>query len=170
MYVRCPADKESISDPRVFVCGQIIKVDSFKKTVWVRIYDPFSYLPFFEDLPKGKIEIQESMVQRCTFFPGSVVVFNNCQCKVLSYIREEDNFYYYYLQDVGSKEVFRQCEKNIVAAFNNANMIEQRIGRLDRLERDPARPIVHSVVIYAQNTFEEALFKFLKDLKYLPSL
>ena len=33
MYVRCPADKESMSDPRVFVCGQITKVDSFKKTV-----------------------------------------------------------------------------------------------------------------------------------------
>ena len=33
MYVRCPADKESMTDPRVFVCGQITKVDSFKKTV-----------------------------------------------------------------------------------------------------------------------------------------
>ena len=42
----------------------------------------------------------------------------------------------------------------------DANMIEQRIGRLDRLERDPARPIVHSVVAYAEDTFEEALFKF----------
>ncbi len=42
----------------------------------------------------------------------------------------------------------------------DANMIEQRIGRLDRLERDPARPIVHSVVVYALETFEEALFKF----------
>ena len=36
MYVRCPADKESISDPRIFVCGQITKVDSFKKTVRVK--------------------------------------------------------------------------------------------------------------------------------------
>lgn len=39
-------------------------------------------------------------------------------------------------------------------------MIEQRIGRLDRLERDPSRPIVHSVVIYTLETFEEALFNF----------
>ena len=36
MYVRCPADKESMTDPRVFVCGQITKVDSFKKTVHAR--------------------------------------------------------------------------------------------------------------------------------------
>lgn len=43
MYVRCPADKESMTDPRVFVCGQITKVDQFKKTVKVRIYDPLSY-------------------------------------------------------------------------------------------------------------------------------
>ena len=33
MYVRCPADKESVSDPRVFVCGQVIKVDSFIKEI-----------------------------------------------------------------------------------------------------------------------------------------
>lgn len=42
----------------------------------------------------------------------------------------------------------------------DANMIEQRIGRLDRLERDPARPVVYSAVVYALETFEEALFKF----------
>ena len=68
MYVRCPADKESMTDPRVFVCGQITKVDQFKKTVKVRIYDPLSYLMFFENLPKGEIEIPQSMAQRCTFF------------------------------------------------------------------------------------------------------
>ena len=83
MYVRCPADKESVSDPRVFVCGQITKVDSFKKTVRVRIYDPFSYLLFFEDLPKGEIELPDNMVQRCTFFLGSVVYSRTRQCKVL---------------------------------------------------------------------------------------
>lgn len=44
----------------------------------------------------------------------------------------------------------------------DASLIEQRIGRLDRLERDPERSIVTSVVPYAENTFEEALFDFLK--------
>ena len=42
----------------------------------------------------------------------------------------------------------------------DASMIEQRIGRLDRLERDMSRPIVHSVVICAEGTFEEALHSF----------
>ena len=98
MYVRCPADKESISDPRVFVCGQIIKVDDFKKTVRVRIYDPLNYLAFFEDLPKGVIELPKAMVQHCSFFLGSTVYVNNKPCKVLSYLKAKDGFYYYYLQ------------------------------------------------------------------------
>lgn len=42
----------------------------------------------------------------------------------------------------------------------DANMIEQRIGRLDRLERDPSRPVVTSVVVYTDDTFENALFDF----------
>lgn len=49
--------------------------------------------------------------------------------------------------------------KNIYQTWD-ANMIEQRIGRLDRLERDPERPVVHSVAIYTEDTFEEALFNF----------
>ena len=30
----------------------------------------------------------------------------------------------------------------------DASTIEQRIGRLDRLVRDPSRPVVHSVLVY----------------------
>jgi len=39
-----------------------------------------------------------------------------------------------------------------------ANMLEQRIGRLDRLGRDPEKDVV-SVVIYADNTIEEQIFQ-----------
>ena len=42
----------------------------------------------------------------------------------------------------------------------DANDIEQRIGRLDRLERDINRPDVNSIVVYAQDTFEQQLFQF----------
>lgn len=44
----------------------------------------------------------------------------------------------------------------------NANALEQRIGRLDRLGRDPDME-VKSVVLYARNTVEEQLFRIWKD-------
>lgn len=159
MYVRCPADKESVSDPRVFVCGQITKVDGFKKTVRVRIYDPFSYLQFFEDLPRGEIEIPDNMVQRCIFFLGSVVCFRKRRCKVLSFVRAKDYFYYYYLQDIDSKEIFRQCEKDIVAAFNN--------GKIDPAEQlkkyefqNPCWYLGHSIVSKNMNILDNSIYGF----------
>lgn len=42
----------------------------------------------------------------------------------------------------------------------DASQIEQRIGRLDRLEREAERPVVTSVVIHTTETFEDALFDF----------
>lgn len=44
----------------------------------------------------------------------------------------------------------------------NANTLEQRIGRLDRLGRDPNMD-VKSVVIYAEGSVEEQLFNIWKD-------
>ena len=148
-----------MTDPRVFVCGQVTKVDSFKKTVRVKIHDPFSYLAFFEDLPRGEIELPDSMVQRCSFFLGSVVIAKKRQCKVLSYAKEKDGFYYYYLQDIDGKEVFRYCEKNIVAAFNN--------GRIDPAEQlkkyefqNPCWYLGHSVVSKSMNVLDNSIYGF----------
>lgn len=38
------------------------------------------------------------------------------------------------------------------------NTLEQRIGRLDRMNRDKGHPDIHSVVFYAEDTIEEQLF------------
>ena len=84
MYVRCPADQENIYEPRVFVCGQIINIDEFKRTVSVKVHDPFGHLLFFEDLPKGIIELPLGSVDRCSFFIGSIVVYKGSSYKVLS--------------------------------------------------------------------------------------
>lgn len=159
IYVRCPADKESMTDPRVFVCGQVKKIDEFKKTVRVKIYDPFSYLIFFEDLPRGEIEIPEGLVQRCTFFLGSVVVFKGSECKVLSYVKTKDGYFYYYLQNEKTKEVFRACEKNIVAAFNNG-----RVDPTEQLKRyefqNPCWFLGHSVVSKSMNILDNSIYGF----------
>ena len=44
----------------------------------------------------------------------------------------------------------------------NANSLEQRIGRLDRLGRDPDMD-VQSVVLYAEGSVEEQLFHIWRD-------
>ncbi len=44
----------------------------------------------------------------------------------------------------------------------SANALEQRIGRLDRLGRDPEDDVL-SVAIYTENTVEEQLFKIWRD-------
>jgi len=44
----------------------------------------------------------------------------------------------------------------------NANALEQRIGRLDRLGRDPNMDVL-SVVLYSEDTVEEQLFHIWKD-------
>lgn len=67
MYVRCPADIESVNEPRVFVCGQITGIAEFKKTVSVKINDPFGVLLFFENLPKGTIELPIGSVKDVGF-------------------------------------------------------------------------------------------------------
>lgn len=159
MYVRCPADKESLTDPRVFICGQIIKVDNFKKTVRVRIYDPFSFLLFFEDLPKGEIELPESMVQHCTFFIGSIVFAQKRSCKVLSCAKAKDEFYYYYLQNLESKEIFRLSERSIIAAFNNGRIDPS--GQLKNYEfQNPCWFLGHAVVSKSMNVLDNSIYGF----------
>lgn len=44
----------------------------------------------------------------------------------------------------------------------SANALEQRIGRLDRLGRDPGQDVL-SLAIYTENTIEEQLFKVWRD-------
>ena len=83
-YVRFPADIESMPDSRVFACGQITKIDEFKKTATVKIHDPFQYSLFFEDMPKGTVELPISMLDHCSLFRGSEVIVNGELCSILS--------------------------------------------------------------------------------------
>lgn len=162
MYVRCPADQEYPTDPRVFICGQITRVDEFGRTVKVRIYDPFSYLVFFENLPKGEIILPEWMVQRCVFFIDSIVIVNNCECKVLSYSKNKDGYFYYYLQNVKTKAVFRECETNIIVAFNNGHV--DPAAQLKRYEfQNPSWFLGHAVVSKSMNILNNSIYGF-KDL------
>ncbi len=159
MYVRCPADKENMAEPRVFVCGQITKVDEFKKTVSVRINDPFGYLLFFEDLPNGVIELPETIIDRCNFFIDSVVVYNRENCKVLSLQKSKDGFYYYYLQNLKNKQTKRVCEKDIVASFNNGHI--DPCSQIVRYEfQNPCWYLGRAVVSKSMNILENSIYGF----------
>lgn len=119
MYVRCPCDRESNEHPRVFICGRIRSIDTFKNTVKVEIYDPFGTMDFFENLTSGVIEFPITSVTRCSLFENSIVVFDGRKFKVLGHSIDDTKFYVYYLQDIEIKNNLKLCEKNIVAAFNN---------------------------------------------------
>lgn len=159
MYVRCPADRESITDPRVFVCGQIIKVDRFKKTVSVKINDPFGYLMFFEHLPHGIVEYPEDAVKHCIFFLDSTVVYKGENYKVLTSGRAKDGYYYYYLQNSSSKEIIQVSERNIVAAFNNGR-IDPALQLRNYEFQNPAWYFGHAIVSKSMNVLDNSIYGF----------
>lgn len=159
MYVRCPADRESITDPRVFVCGQIMSIDEFKQTVTVKIHDPYKFLLFFEDLPKGTIEIPIGMVEHCRMFTGSEVVIKGEVCKILSDRIGKDGYYYYYVQTLKDKSIWRVSEKNIIASFNNGCI--DPANQLRHYEfQNPCWYFGHIVVSRSMNILENSIYGF----------
>ena len=159
MYVRCPADIESMTDPRVFVCGQITKIDDFKKTVTVKIHDPFKYLLFFEDMPKGSIEVPASVVDHCSMFIGTEVIVNGELCKILSEQQSKDGTYFYYVQTSKDKTVFRVSEKEIIASFTSGKV--DPTTQLRRYEfQNPCWFMGHAVVSRSMNILENSIYGF----------
>ena len=159
MYVRCPADPESETDPRVFVCGQITKVDDFKHTVTVKIHDPFGWSLFFENVPKGLIEFPLDLVEHCGLFIGSEVVYKRKVCTILSGGQSEDGFYAYYVQTAATKEVLRVSEKDIVVPFTHGKV--NPVSQLSRYEfQNPCWFFGHAVVSRSMNVLDNSICGF----------
>lgn len=161
IYVRIPADLESMTDPRNFVCGQVIDVDDFQKTVLVRIYDPFATMQYFEDLPHGDVEMAQSYAVHCSLYIGSEISVNRVCCIVLSVIAptEKDGYYYYYVQNKINKEIFKVCEKDVIAAFNNGR-VDPTI-QLRRYEfQNPAWFFGRAIVSRSMNLLENSIYGF----------
>ncbi len=159
MYVRCPADIESVNEPRVFVCGQIIGIDEFKKTVTVKINDPFGYLLFFENLPRGIIELPMGSVERCKLFVNSIVLLKQEQYRILSCQSSTDGFFYYYVQNQEDKSIQKVSEKDIVAAFNNGQ-VDPCIQMRNYEFQNPAWYLGRAVVSKSMNILENSMFGF----------
>ena len=160
MYVRCPADKDSINEPRIFTCGQIIKVDEFKRTILVEFHDPFGYLIYFEDLPKGIIEIPEGVVDRCTLFIGSIVVYKNKNYKIISFQKGKgESHHSYYIQNIGDKTIVKVYESEIVASFNNGQVDPG--AQFIRYEfQNPCWYFGRTVVSKSMNVLENSIYGF----------
>lgn len=159
MYVRCPADKEYISEPRVFVCGQVTNIDEFKKTVSVKIHDPFGYLIFFEDLPKGNMEWPLESVDRCGLFIGSIVVIKGDNYKILACQEIKDDYYNYYVQNMRDKNVIKVSEAGIVAAFNNGQ-VDPCVQLKNYEFQNPAWYLGRAVVSKSMNILENSIYGF----------
>ncbi len=159
MYVRCPADKDSEDEPRVFVCGQIMNIDEFKKTVTVKMHDPFGFLLFFENLPRGVIELPIASVERCKLFINSVVVVKSEQYKVLSCQSGTDGFLYYYVQNVATKSVQKVSERDIVAAFNNGQ-VDPCVQMKNYEFQNPVWYLGRAVVSKSMNVLENSIYGF----------
>ena len=54
MYVRCPIDFDMIN-PRDYLMGQTIKIDSFADTIEVVFHDPFNYREYYDTFPNTAI-------------------------------------------------------------------------------------------------------------------
>ena len=159
MYVRCPADQENMYEPRVFVCGQIINIDEFKRTVSVKVYDPFGYLLFFENLPRGVIELPLGSVDRCSFFIGSIVVHKGSNYKVLSCQKCKDDYYKYYIQNFEDKSVVKVPEAEVMAAFNNGQV--DPCVQLKKCEfQNPVWYLGRAVVAKSMDILENSIYGF----------
>lgn len=118
MYVRCPVDCESATDPRVFIMGQIQSIDDFNEAVNVSIHDPFGTYQYYDSLPEKNITLPISSVERCDFFKSEYVMYHDVKFKVIDCEFIKNDYYKYYLQNLKTREIIKVSEDKIIAPFN----------------------------------------------------
>ncbi len=96
-------------------------------------------------------------LEKCTFFSSDM---EEDLRELNAYRFENDNKYSFMLSDETGGEGRNFQNADIVVHIDipfEANTVEQRIGRLDRIGRDSNKPVI-SVVCYSQLSIEEDLF------------
>lgn len=157
MYVRCPIDYDMIN-PRDFLMGQITKIDSFADTVEVVFNDPFNYRVYYNNFPKTA-PLPMSMVQRCQFFVGSIVLYEKEKYKVVACVKKEDEFYDYYIENEYDKTLICVPENRIIAPFT--------IGKVDPASQlqnyefqNPCWLFGRSIVTKTMNVLDNSIMGF----------
>lgn len=157
MYVRCPIDHDMIN-PRDFLMGQIVKIDSFADTVEVVFRDPFNYRKYYDGFPE-RVPLPTSLVQRCQFFAGSIVLYAREKYKVIACVRDKDQYNSYYIENLYDKEVICVTEDKIVAPFT--------VGKVDPANQlmkyefqNPCWIFGRSIVTKTMNVLDNSIYGF----------
>lgn len=157
MYVRCPIDHD-MSNPRDFLMGQIVNIDTFADTVEVIFNDPFNYRVYYDSFSEF-VSLPISMVQRCQFFIGSIVYYTGEKYKVIAYTKRKDEYYDYYIENSYDKELINVPENQIIAPFN--------IGKVDpalQLQKyefqNPCWIFGRSIVNKTMNILDNSMYGF----------
>lgn len=157
MYVRCPIDHDMIN-PRDFLMGQITKIDTFADTVEVVFNDPFNYRFYYDGFSKSA-PLPTALVQRCTFFTGSIVLYEREKYKVVSCVKSENAYYDYYIEDLYSKELIRVPENKIIAPFTVGKV--DPASQLQKYEfQNPCWIFGRSMVTKTMNVLDNSIMGF----------
>lgn len=159
MYVRCPADKESDTDPRIFMIGQIVEVDEFTETANVIYNDPFNYFCIYEDLRNTETRFSLNRVNRCSFYTGTKLISEGKTCTVIAKIHHQDDYDEYYLKDIETGKIFKSTEDNVIAPFISGR-ISPRIQLKQYEFQNPVWYLGHAVVDKSTHILENSIFGF----------
>ena len=157
MYVRCPIDYDMIN-PRDFLTGQITKVDSFADTVSVVFNDPFNYRVYYDSFPRTA-PLPTSIVQRCQFFMGSVVLFGKEKYKVVACVKNDEDFYEYYIENLDDKKLIRVPESEIVAPFT-VGKVDPSVQLKNYEFQNPCWIFGRSIVTRTMNILDNSIMGF----------
>lgn len=156
---------EILDDPDEYACEHCSRLCSVLNLLYDELYDQKVVL-FTHDLETFKAyraTLKNTFKEEEISFFGSDMDLADLESHAYRF-QNEKNCRIMLCDYTGGEGRNFQCADYIVHIDLpwDARLIEQRIGRLDRLERDPERSTVTSVVVYAENTFEESLFDFLR--------
>lgn len=161
MYVRFPADNEDMRYPRIFMGGQIIDINEFEETVTIRIHDPIGMIQYYDQLPKGSIQLPINKIRRSNFFKQSIIIKGTNEYEVLSspIINKETKYYEYYAKNIKTRKIEKLSECDVITSFTNA-----RINPLTQLKsfelQNPCWYFGRNIVSKCVNVLDNSIYGF----------
>lgn len=157
MYVRCPIDHDMIN-PRDFLMGQIVKIDSFADTVEVAFRDPFKYRKYYDGFPESA-PLPISLVQRCQFFTGSIVLYTKEKYKVVACVRDKEQYNSYYIENLYDKEIICVTEDKIIAPFT-IGKVDPAVQLMKYEFQNPCWIFGRSIVTKIMDVLDNSIYGF----------